>query len=63
MRMVRTGNNYVRCEQAGRKWYQPILDLFGYRMRLSKRKFKRAQEASDYQEQVLARLKRMRNGR
>ena len=57
---IATGNDYVKYEYGRRTWWRAILDIFGGSMRVSRKTFNRAGQASDYKGQVLGRINRMR---
>ncbi len=56
MRTRMMSDDYIKYERAGRKWYQPILIIYRYKVRISRLKFKRASEAIDYRRRFVARL-------
>jgi hypothetical protein len=60
IRAKQTGDMYVRYSDGIRKWYRAVLEnpAFG-RIRVSRRKFKRARDAAAYRERVLGRNQRL----
>ena len=60
IRAKQTGDVYVRYSDGIRKWYRAVLEhpAFG-RVRVSRRKFKRARDAADYRRRVLDRNQTM----
>jgi hypothetical protein len=60
MKATATGNDYVKYEAGSRKWWRSLLFIFAGSVRVSKRKFNKAGEASAYKNEMLARLERMK---
>jgi hypothetical protein len=59
LKMKLTGNNFVRCWDGLRKWYQPVLEITNGKVRMSRKRFTRARDAAACGQAVLAGLGRL----